>query len=59
MKRWIACALVLALCLGGGALAERLAYADQGGVRVFEEETGFGLMDSDGNVLLPAEYNYI
>ena len=34
-------------------------YADQGGVAVFAENGKVGLVDSNGNVLLPAEYDDI
>ena len=56
MKRWIAGWLILALMLCCPALAERIEYADQSGVRVFEVNGLAGLMDSRGNVLLPAGY---
>ena len=59
MKRWMACILVLTLLIPAGAWAERQVYADQGGVCVFVEDGRAGLMDSDGNVLLEAAYDFI
>ncbi|MBQ3080282.1 MAG: WG repeat-containing protein [Clostridia bacterium] len=41
------------------ALAEPAIYADQGGVRVFEDGGSVGLMDSQSNIILPAEYDEI
>ena len=60
MKRMLLALLCVLLALP--ALAEapaRVEYADQGGVRVFEEGGAVGLMDAGGNVLLPAEYDCI
>lgn len=50
--------LCLAFCFSS-ALAERKIYADQGGVCVFEADGKVGLMQTDGELLLPAEYDYI
>lgn len=64
LKRIMLCALALLLALSAFAASaeaapERVLYADQGGVRVFAEDGRAGLMDSAGNVLLPAEYDGI
>ena len=58
MKRAIMLLLALVL-LPGLALAEPVYYADQGGVRVFSENRQVGLADSDGNILLDAEWDAI
>ena len=59
MKRLLVCMLVIALCLSASAFAEQTVYADQGGVRVYAENGRVGLMDSEGSVLCPAEYDMI
>lgn len=58
MKRAIAMILVL-LLLAPAALAERIVYADQGGVRVYEEGGRLGLLDAGDDVLLEARYDGI
>ena len=59
MRRLQMLILVLLLLFPSAALAERTVYADQGGVAVFMEGGKVGLMDSQGNVILPAEYDWI
>ena len=71
MKRkriWLVIGCIAIVCLlfagaifwyHGSRKAERTVYADQGGVAVFEENGKVGLLDSNGNVLLPAEYDDI
>ena len=51
--------LLLAILLAVPAMAEIETYADQGGVMVFSEDGKVGLMDGEGNILLPAEYDEI
>ena len=62
----IGCIAIVCLLFAGafiwhhsGRKAERTVYADQGGVAVFAENGKVGLVDSNGNVLLPAEYDDI
>lgn len=51
--------MVLLFIFADSSLAERTVYADQGGVAVFTEDGKAGLVNSDGDVLLPAEYDEI
>ena len=59
MKRIICILAAFAMLCLSFALAERTVYASQSGVCVYEENALFGLMDEDGNILLPAEYDWI
>ena len=52
-------AMILLLLLPASAFAERTVFADQGGVAVFLEDGRVGLVDSSGDVILPAEYDDI
>ena len=59
LKRLCIFLWVLLLIFVGRAMAERTVYADQGGVAVFMENGKVGLVNSSGEVLLPAEYDDI
>ena len=61
MKRYALFLLVLPLLCAfvNCTAAERTVYADQGGVAVFAEDGKAGLLDRNGDVILPAEYDVI
>ena len=59
MRRFWILFFVLLFIFANSALAERTVYADQGGVAVFMEDGKVGLVDSHGDVILPAEYDKI
>ena len=59
MRRFWISLLVLLFIFTNFALAERTVYADQGGVAVFMEDGEVGLVDARGEIVLPAEYEWI
>ena len=59
VRRFWILPFVLLFIFTNSALAERTAYADQGGIAVFMEDGKVGLVDSHGDVILPAEYDKI
>lgn len=58
MKRCFAAMLMLMLMTGAG-LAERTIYAFQGDAAVFEENGMVGMVNREGEVILPARYEAI
>ena len=59
MRRLWIIILALFLIFMNSSLAERTVYADQDGAAVFMEDGKVGLVDSHGDVILPAEYEWI
>ena len=59
MKRCIPLFMLLLALMFSCAAAERTVYPDQGGVAVFVEDGKCGLINSDGEIILDAEYDSI